>query len=75
MRRFWRIIINFRTPASRLRAPAISRDPALLGLGSDADGNWPDSAVLERPPDLLQLPGIGFQTPVADLYRTSGLSR
>jgi hypothetical protein len=59
-----------------LRAAAISPDPALrLGLGRDADGNWPDIAVLVRPPDLLQLPGIGCQTPVADLYRTSGLSR
>ena len=70
------VIFNFRTPASLLRAPALSRDPALrLELGRDADRNWPDSAVLERPPDLLQLPGIGFQTPVAELYRTSGLSR
>jgi len=59
-----------------LRAPALSRDPALrLGLGRDAGRNWPDSAVLVRPRDLLQLPGIGFQTPVAELYRTSGLSR
>lgn len=43
-------------------------------LRRDADGNWPEIAVLLRPPDLLELPSIGFQTPVADLYRNSGLS-
>ena len=40
-----------------------------------ADGNWPDSPVIVRPPDALELTSIGFATPVADLYRTAGLSR
>ena len=44
-------------------------------LRRDADGNWPDTAELVRPPALLELSSIGFQTSVADLYRNSGLSR
>ena len=44
-------------------------------LRRDADGNWPDTAELVRPPDLLELSSIGFQTSVANLYRTSWLSR
>ena len=44
-------------------------------LRRDAEGNWPETAVLVRPPDLLELFSIGFQIQVADLYRTSGLSR
>lgn len=40
-----------------------------------ADGNWPDSPVIVRPPDALELTSIGFAMPVADLYRTAGLSR
>jgi Uma2 family endonuclease len=45
----------------------------LLRRGTDR--NWPDSHAIVRPPDLLELTSIGFQTPVADLYRTAGLSR
>ena len=41
----------------------------------DAEGNWPDSPVIIRPPDRLELSSIGFASPVADLYRTAGLSR
>ena len=41
----------------------------------DAEGNWPDSPFIVRPPDTLELTSIGFATPVADLYRTAGLSR
>ena len=44
-------------------------------LRRDADGNWPASPAIVHPPDLLELSSIGLQIPVADLYRTSGLSR
>jgi Uma2 family endonuclease len=37
------------------------------------DGNWPESPVIVRPPEVLELTSLGFTTPVADLYRTSGL--
>lgn len=39
-----------------------------------ADGNWPASPVIIRPPDALGLSSIGFEVPVADLYRTAGLT-
>ena len=38
-----------------------------------ADGNWPASPVIVRPPAVLELTSIGFATAVADLYRTAGL--
>jgi Uma2 family endonuclease len=44
-------------------------------LRRGADGNWPASPVIVRPPDALGLSSIGFETAVADLYRTAGLSR
>ncbi|WP_428534420.1 Uma2 family endonuclease [Rhodopila sp.] len=44
-------------------------------LRRDADGNWPDTAELVRPHGLLELSSIDLRTPVADLYRTSRLSR
>jgi hypothetical protein len=43
-------------------------------LRRDAEGNWPASPVIVRPPAVLQLRSIGFEAPVADLYRTAGLS-
>jgi len=41
----------------------------------NGDSNWPDAPVVVRPPASLELTSIGFATPVADLYRTTGLSR
>jgi len=38
------------------------------------DGNWPDMATILRPPDILELTSISFAAPVADLYRTAGLT-
>lgn len=62
--------------------PSVQEIVAVLGtrmevelLRRGTDGNWPDSPVIIRPPDLLDLASIGFQNPVADLYRTAGLSR
>ena len=43
-------------------------------LRRDAEGNWPWSPVIIRPPDALGLSSIGFDAPVADLYRTAGLT-
>ena len=43
-------------------------------LRRDAEGNWPWSPVIIRPPDALGLSSIGFEAPVADLYRTAGLT-
>jgi Uma2 family endonuclease len=43
-------------------------------LRRDAEGNWPSSPVIVRPPDALGLSSIGFEAPVADLYRTAGLT-
>ncbi len=43
-------------------------------LRRGADRNWPASPVIVRPPDLLELASIGFTTPVADIYRTAGLT-
>ena len=43
-------------------------------LRRDAEGNWPSSPVIIRPPDALGLSSIGFEAPVADLYRTAGLT-
>lgn len=37
------------------------------------DGNWPASAALTCPPDLLELTSIGFRVSLADIYRTAGL--
>lgn len=44
-------------------------------LRRQADGNWPASATLIRPPDLLELASIGFRVPLADIYRTAGLAQ
>src|SRR5208283_1278866 len=44
-------------------------------LRREADGNWPASPVVVRPPDVLELTSIGFAVPVADLYRTAALTR
>lgn len=43
-------------------------------LRRDAEGNWPASPVIVRAPAVLELLSIGFEAPVADLYRTAGLS-
>ncbi len=43
----------------------------LLRRGSD--GHWPDDAVLLGPDASLALASIGFTTPLATLYRTTGL--
>ena len=37
------------------------------------DGNWPDAPVIVRGEDSLTLDAIGFCTPLAALYRTTGL--
>jgi Uma2 family endonuclease len=42
-------------------------------LRRGADGSWPESPVIVRPPEVLELTSLGFATPVADLYRTAGL--
>jgi len=39
------------------------------------DGNWPDSPATLKAADQLELACIGFAVPVADAYRTAGLSR
>lgn len=44
-------------------------------LRRDSDGNWPASPVIVCPPQVLELASIGFAVPVADMYRTAGLSR
>jgi Uma2 family endonuclease len=44
-------------------------------LRRDADGNWPASPVVVRLPETLELTSIGFASPVAELYRTAGLSQ
>jgi hypothetical protein len=38
-----------------------------------ADGNWPESPVIVKAPDQLELASIGFTVPVADIYRTAGV--
>ena len=42
-------------------------------LRREADGNWPSSPVIIRPPDALELTSIGFRVPLAGIYRTSSL--
>lgn len=44
-------------------------------LRRDAEGNWPSSPTIVRPPDVLGLSSIAFEASVADLYRTAGLTR
>jgi Uma2 family endonuclease len=44
-------------------------------LRRDEDGNWPASPVIVCPPEMLELSCVGFQVPVAALYRTAGLPR
>jgi Uma2 family endonuclease len=44
-------------------------------LRRGGDGNWPASPTIVRAPEMLALASIGFETPVADLYRTAGLSQ
>jgi len=39
------------------------------------DGNWPDAPLIVKAPDHFELASIGFTVPVADIYRTAGLSR
>ncbi len=39
------------------------------------DGNWPDSPLIVKAPDHLELASIGFTVPVADIYRTAGVPR
>jgi Uma2 family endonuclease len=43
-------------------------------LRRGADGSWPASPVIVRPPDVLELSSIGFGSAVSDVYRTAGLS-
>ncbi len=43
-------------------------------LRRGADGHWPDMATIVRPPDTLELVSVSFAAPVADLYRTAGLT-
>jgi Uma2 family endonuclease len=43
-------------------------------LRRDAEGNWPASPQVVCPPQTLELTSIVFTAPVADLYRTAGLS-
>lgn len=42
-------------------------------LRRGADGNWPETASIIRPPDALDIASIGLTLPVADIYRTAGL--
>ena len=42
-------------------------------LRRGADGNWPETASIVRPPDALEIASIGLTLPVADIYRTAGL--
>lgn len=42
-------------------------------LRRQADGSWPDSPLIVRPPDLLTLTSVALTLPVADIYRTTGL--
>jgi|SRR4051812_26729133 len=42
-------------------------------LRRDSDGTWPASPMVIRPPAHLELAGIGFAIPVADIYCTAGL--
>jgi Uma2 family endonuclease len=44
-------------------------------LRREPDGNWPDSPAVVKPPGHLELASIGFSAPVADVYRTAGLSQ
>jgi Uma2 family endonuclease len=45
----------------------------LLRRGND--GNWPASPVIVRPPEALVLTCTELDLPVADLYRTAGLTQ
>ena len=42
-------------------------------LRRDPDGNWPTEPFMACPAALLELAGIGFAGPVADLDRTAGI--
>lgn len=44
-------------------------------LRRGTDCNWLALPTVIRPPDQMDLASIAFQGPVADLYRTAGLSR
>jgi Uma2 family endonuclease len=62
--------------------PSVQEIPAVRGtrmeielLRRGADGNWPASPVIVRPPETLELSSIGFAAPLAELYRTAGLTR
>ncbi len=43
-------------------------------LRRGADGTWPDMPTIIRPPGMLELTSVNFAAPVADLYRTAGLT-
>jgi hypothetical protein len=45
----------------------------LLHRGSD--GTWPASPTIIRPPQHLELAGIGFIVPIGDIHSTTGLSQ
>jgi Uma2 family endonuclease len=38
------------------------------------DGTWPAAPAIVRPPNVLALASIDFSVPVADVYRTTGLT-
>ncbi len=50
--------------ASRMEAELLRRG---------ADGNWPEKPAILRGEDGLTLESVGFNTPLAALYRTTGL--
>ena len=43
-------------------------------LRRSADGMWPAQPTIIHPPETLELTSLDFAVPVADLYRTAGLS-
>ena len=51
--------------SSRIAAELLRRRP---------DGTWPEQADLLGPDDALRLDSIGYDAPLRDVYRTSGLA-
>jgi Uma2 family endonuclease len=43
-------------------------------LRRDAEGTWPASPLIVRPPEMLDLTSIAFTAPLTAFYRTAGLS-